>query len=217
MLAVLLDFNGTMFFDSSLHLEAWSKIYRELHPEDTGSLDAGLVCGANNDAILKSIAPWLSDEDRDRYSVRKEELYRQSCNENPQIVHLAHGTEEFLDELKRRGVPFTLASASIMDNIRFYFETFGLDRWFRMEDIVYDDGTYLNKGTMHLEAARRLNVTLENCLLIEDSPHAISLAARNKTGCIVATGSTAAKADLLELGAHHYIRDFSEFDFAWLD
>lgn len=217
MFAVLLDFNGTMFFDSSLHLEAWSKIYRELHPEDTGSLDAGLVCGANNDAILKSIAPWLSDEDRDRYSVRKEELYRQSCNENPQIVHLAHGTEEFLDELKRRGVPFTLASASIMDNIRFYFETFGLDRWFRMEDIVYDDGTYLNKGAMHLEAARRLNVTLENCLLIEDSPHAISLAARNKTGCIVATGSTAAKADLLELGAHHYIRDFSEFDFAWLD
>ena len=217
MFAVLLDFNGTMFFDSSLHLEAWSKIYRELHPEDTGSLDAGLVCGANNDAILKSIAPWLSDEDRDRYSVRKEELYRQSCNENPQIVHLAHGTEEFLDELKRRGVPFTLASASIMDNISFYFETFGLDRWFRMEDIVYDDGTYLNKGTMHLEAARRLNVTLENCLLIEDSPHAISLAARNKTGCIVATGSTAAKADLLELGAHHYIRDFSEFDFAWLD
>jgi beta-phosphoglucomutase-like phosphatase (HAD superfamily) len=217
MFAVLLDFNGTMFFDSSLHLEAWSKIYRELHPEDTGSLNAGLVCGANNDAILKSIAPWLSDEDRDRYSVRKEELYRQSCNENPQIVHLAHGTEEFLDELKRRGVPFTLASASIMDNIRFYFETFGLDRWFRMEDIVYDDGTYLNKGAMHLEAARRLNVTLENCLLIEDSPHAISLAARNKTGCIVATGSTAAKADLLELGAHHYIRDFLEFDFAWLD
>jgi beta-phosphoglucomutase-like phosphatase (HAD superfamily) len=217
MFAVLLDFNGTMFFDSSLHLEAWSKIYRELHPEDTGSLNAGLVCGANNDAILKSIAPWLSDEDRDRFSVRKEELYRQSCNENPQIVHLAHGTEEFLDELKRRGVPFTLASASIMDNIRFYFETFGLDRWFRMEDIVYDDGTYLNKGAMHLEAARRLNVTLENCLLIEDSPHAISLAAQNKTGCIVATGSTAAKADLLELGAHHYIRDFSEFDFAWLD
>jgi beta-phosphoglucomutase-like phosphatase (HAD superfamily) len=217
MRAVLLDFNGTLFFDSSLHLEAWSKIYRELHPEDTGSLNAGLVCGANNDAILKSIAPWLSDEDRDRYSVRKEELYRQSCNENPQIVHLAHGTEEFLDELKRRGVPFTLASASIMDNIRFYFETFGLDRWFRMEDIVYDDGTYLNKGAMHLEAARRLNVTLENCLLIEDSPHAISLAAQNKTGCIVATGSTAAKADLLELGAHHYIRDFSEFDFAWLD
>ena len=30
-------------------------------------------------------------------------------------------------------------------------------------------------------------------------------------------GSTAAKADLLELGAHHYIDDFTEFDFAWLD
>ncbi len=180
-------------------------------------MTAGLVCGANNDAILKSIAPWLTDEERDRYSIRKEELYRQSCKENPEIVHLANGTEDFLDELQRRGVAFTLASASIMDNIRFYFDTFGLDRWFRMEDVVYDDGSYPNKGAMHEEAARRLNVSLEQCLLIEDSPHAISLAAQNKTGCIVATGSTAAKADLMELGARHYIHDFKEFDFAWLD
>lgn len=217
MLAVLLDFNGTMFFDSSLHLEAWSKIYQELHPEDTGSLNTGLVCGANNDAILKRIAPWLSDEERNRYSIRKEELYRQSCKSNPQIVHLAHGAEAFMNELQQRGIPFSLASASIMDNIRFYFETFGLDRWFRMEDVVYDDGSYPDKGAMHMEAARRLNVVLSDCLLIEDSPHAITLAACNQTGCIVATGSTASKADLMELGAHHYIHDFTEFDFAWLD
>ena len=217
MFAVLLDFNGTMFFDSSLHLEAWSKIYQELHPESTCSLNPDLICGANNDAILKSIAPWLTDEEREKYSIRKEELYRQFCKDNPEIVHLAHGTEAFLDELQHRGIAFALASASIMDNIRFYFDTFGLDRWFRREDVVYDDGSYPDKGAMHQEAARRLNVDLSNCLLIEDSPHAISLAAQNKTGCIVATGSTAAKADLLELGAHHYIDDFTEFDFAWLD
>lgn len=217
MLAVLLDFNGTMFFDTSLHMEAWSKIYQELYPEDTDPLDTGLVCGANNAQVLMNLAPWLTDRERDRYSIRKEELYRQVCKENPEIVHLTHGTEAFLDELQRRGIPFALASASIMDNIRFYFDTFGLDRWFRLEDVVYDDGSYPNKGAMHIEAARRLGVTLENCLLIEDSPHAITLAAQNQAKCIVATGSTAAKADLLEMGAHHYINDFSEFDFAWLD
>lgn len=217
MRAVLLDFNGTMFFDTSLHMEAWSKIYQELYPDNADSLDTGLVCGANNADVLRNFAPWLTDEERDRYSIRKEELYRQVCKENPEKVHLVHGTESFLYELQRRGIPFALASASIMDNIRFYFDTFGLTRWFRMEDVVYDDGSYPNKGAMHMEAARRMNVALENCLLIEDSPHAITLAAQNKTGCIVAIGSTAAEADLLELGAHHYICDFSEFDFAWLD
>ena len=160
MLAVLLDFNGTMFFDTSLHMEAWSKIYQELHPEDTDPLDTGLVCGANNAQVLMNLAPWLTDRERDRYSIRKEELYRQVCKENPEIVHLTHGTETFLDELQRRGIPFALASASIMDNIRFYFDTFGLDRWFRLEDVVYDDGTYPHKGAMHMEAARRLGVDI---------------------------------------------------------
>lgn len=217
MYAVLLDFNGTMFFDSSLHKEAWSKIYQELHPDDPNPLDTGCFCGANNATILKNIAPWLTDEECDRYSSYKESVYRQACLDDPEKLHLAYMAEAFLDELQRRGVPFALASASIMDNIDFYFEVFGLDRWFRKEDVVYDDGTYTNKGAMHLEAARRLKVDLQDCLLIEDSPHAIEFAARNQTGCIVAIGDTAPQAELKRLGAHHYIRDFSEFDLAWLD
>jgi beta-phosphoglucomutase-like phosphatase (HAD superfamily) len=217
MYAVLLDFNGTMFFDTSLHMEAWSKIYQELHPEDTNPLDAGLICGANNAAVLRNLAPWLTDVECERYSVRKEALYRQTCMDHPEKLHLVHMAEPFLDELQRRGVPFALASASIMDNIQFYFDTFGLDRWFDIADVVYDDGTYPNKGAMHLEAAKRLKVDIADCLLIEDSPHAIALAAQNKTGCIVAIGDTAPQAELKRLGADHYIRDFSEFDLAWLD
>ena len=54
MRAVLLDFNGTMFFDSSLHVEAWSKIYQDLHPEDTKPFDMACIFGANNDAILQN-------------------------------------------------------------------------------------------------------------------------------------------------------------------
>ena len=93
----------------------------------------------------------------------------------PEMVHLAKGTEEFLQYLRRSDIPFALASASIMSNIDFYFETFGLDRWFKKEQVVYDDGTYPDKGSMHLEAARRLNASITDCLLIEDSPGSIRL------------------------------------------
>ena len=208
--AVLLDFNGTMFFDSSLHVEAWSRIYQDLHPEDTEPLDAARILGPNNRAILKNFAPWLSEEEK------KEALYRRACKSKPEILHLVRGTEAFLTYLQRNGIPFALASASIKSNIDFYFETFGLDRWFDRELVVYDDGTYPNKGAMHMEAARRLNVDITDCLLVEDSPSSIAFAKSNGAGCIVAIGDSAPVQMLVDAGADHYIADFSEFDCAWL-
>ena len=196
MFAVLLDFNGTMFFDSSLHMEAWSKIYQELYPQSTTPPDTSLFCGPRNDEILKNMAPWLDPQQRQWYSEKKEELYRNACVSNPEITHLVNGTEAFLQLLLEKGVPFGLASASIKANIDFFFDIFGLDRWFRKEDVVYDDGTYPNKGAMHLEAARRLGVDFAECMVIEDSISSIRQARQNGAGCIVAVGNTAPASDL---------------------
>ena len=216
MRAVLLDFNGTMFFDSSLHLEAWSKIYMELHPDETGPLNTAVICGPCNDAILQNIAPWLTAAEREQYSRRKEELYRQACFSKLGTPRLVDGTEAFLDLLQEKGIPFGLASASIRENIDFFFETFSLGKWFRREDVVYDDGTYPDKGSMHLEAARRMGVALADCLLLEDSPSSIRLARENGAGRIVAVGTTADSETLKRLGADFHIRDFTEFDCTWL-
>ena len=215
MFAVLLDFNGTMFFDSSLHLEAWSKIYRELHPTSASPPDTKLFCGPRNDEILKNMAPWLTEAQRELYSEKKEELYRVACVSNPEITHLVNGLEAFLQLLLEKGVPFGLASASIKANIDFFFDIFGLDRWFRKEDVVYDDGTYPNKGAMHLEAARRLGVDFAECMVIEDSISSIRQARQNGAGCIVAVGNTAPTSEIQGL-AHYKISDFTEFDPAWL-
>ena len=67
MHAVLLDFNGTMFFDTHFHMEAWSKIYHELHPEDKSPLASTKICGPCNDVILKNMAPWLTPAERQQY------------------------------------------------------------------------------------------------------------------------------------------------------
>ena len=72
-------------------------------------------------------------------------------------------------------------------------------------------------GEMHLEAARRLGVPFSECLVIEDSVTAIALAKRNGAGRIVGVGETADGSELLALGADHYIHDFTEFDYGWLE
>lgn len=198
-------------------MEAWSKIYQELRQDDTGSPDTGIFCGPRNELILNSIAPWLTAEENAAYSEKKEAMYRQACIDSPEALRLAPGTEILLQYLKDHRVPFTLVSASIKSNIDFYFRTFGLDRWFKTEDVVYDNGTYADKGEMYLEAARRLKVSIENCLIFEDSPSSIRHARQLSPGCIVALGSTASADVLLDCGADRYVRDFSEFDCAWLE
>ncbi len=204
-----------MFFDTSLHLEAWSKIYCLLYPQQTTPPDTKLIRGARNDDILKNMAPWLDTQERVKYSEKKEELYRIACVENPEITHLVNGIEAFLQLLREKGIPYGLASASIKANIDFFFDIFDLGRWFNIDDVVYDDGTYPNKGAMHLEAARRLGVDFADCMVIEDSLSSIQQARQNGAGCIVAIGNTESASKLQEL-AHHFIRDFTEFDPAWL-
>lgn len=150
-------------------------------------------------------------------SERKEELYRQVCRRNPDSLHLVAGAEQFMQTLRQKGIPFALASASIQSNIDFYFDTFHLGRWFNKEDVVFDNGTYANKGEMHLEAARRLQVPFSQTLVVEDSKFAISLASQNGAGRIVAIGEQECGGELLQVGAAHYIRSFNEFDYNWLN
>jgi len=216
MRALLLDFNGTLFFDSGFHQEAWGKIYRELCGNADDEPDGNFYFGRCNDVIIQKIAPWLTPEKRDAFSRHKEALYRQICKENSKLVRLAPGAEELLWYLKESKIPFILASASIKENMNFYFEQFGLGRWFDKEQCVYDDGTFAHKGEMHREAARRLGTVVSECIVVEDSISAITYAKENDTGRIVGIGPEKVKNDLIRAGADFYIHDFTEFRKEWL-
>ena len=74
-----------------------------------------------------------------------------------------------VDYLKEKGIPFTIASASIKENIDFFIESFGLDRWIKPEDIIYDDGTYENKIAMFHKAADVIGVDMKDIRIYEDS------------------------------------------------
>ncbi len=214
---VLFDFNGTLFLDSSFHLEAWARIYREIHGEHSQIPDGGLLFGARNDDIIHAMDPTMTAEERDRCSEHKEALYRALCLEHPEKTHLTPGAVELLDQMKALHIPFNLASASIRANIDFYFDFFSLERWFDRKSCVYDDGTYAHKGAMHIEAARRLGTNLADCLVIEDSCSAIAHAKADGAGFIVGLGDKQAHAAQRSAGADVCISDFTEFQWKWLD
>lgn len=214
--AVIFDFNGTLFFDSCFHMEAWSRIFKELRGEAEPIPDAASFCGPNNDDILKVISSMLTAEERKMYSVRKETIYRELCKQNPDKVHLTKGAVELFEALKELQIPFALASASIIDNIEFYFKEFALAQWFDRQICVYDDGTYANKGQMHMEAAKRLGAAFSDCIVIEDSIGSIGYAREYGAKKIIGIGSDSIHPELIRAGATRCIRDFTEFDLEWL-
>ncbi len=175
---VIFDFNGTLLFDDPYHDIAWGKVAREVCGQDVDGHElVSKYSGYPNIEILRDISGGtLTDEQLEYYSLRKEALYREIVRSVPGGASLAPGAEELFDYLKEHRIPCVIASASIIQNIEFFVETFHLDRWFDMDHIVYDDNSYKNKEMMFREALRRIGAD-ENVLIFEDSLSGISGAA----------------------------------------
>ena len=175
---VIFDFNGTLLFDDPYHDIAWGKVAREVCGQDVDGHElVSKYSGYPNIEILRDISGGtLTDEQLEYYSLRKEALYREIVRSVPGGASLAPGAVELFDYLKEHGIPCVIASASIIQNIEFFVETFHLDRWFDMDHIVYDDNSYKNKEMMFREALRRIGAD-EGILIFEDSLSGISGAA----------------------------------------
>lgn len=171
MKGVIFDFNGTLFLDNDKHVLAWNRISRELRGKDITEEELHeKMNGRPNKLIIRYLNDGVEDSAlEDKYSLLKEEYYRDFCRKDAENFHLIKGAESLFDDLKAQGVPFTIASASIKPNIDFFVTSFHLDKWMDPASIVYDDGTYENKVAMFKKAARNLGIPLEDLTVIEDS------------------------------------------------
>ena len=103
----------------------------------------------------------LSPAKMDELCERKEECYRAAVREKKENMALRKGAPEFLDRLAAQNFPFVLATASPKSNVEFYLSELGLSRWFKLTDIVYEDGLRPGKPdpAFYLEAVRRAGVS----------------------------------------------------------
>ncbi|TDW26083.1 HAD superfamily hydrolase (TIGR01509 family) [Breznakia blatticola] len=181
--AVIFDFNGTLFFDNDKHIKAWGEISKKLRGIELqeAELLEHINGVPNNKVIQYMLDGKATAQQMEQYSLLKEEIYRDFCKKDTDTFHLVKGSVEYFDKLKSQNIPFTIASASIKENIDFFIESFGLDVWIQPSDIIFDDGTYKNKVAMFKNAAKKLHTPIEDILVIEDSISGIKNAA--EAGC----------------------------------
>ena len=195
--AVILDFNGTMVFDSHIHRAVWHDFIPE---HGGGELDMSdidrRILGRDNTHILHDFFGDISDEETERLAFVK-------------------GVAEFLDYLNEKSIPHTIATGSDRYNVDFYFEYFGLGKWFDRSKVVLDDGSFPGKPDpeIYLRAAELIGASPSECLVLEDSHAGVASARRAGIGRVIAVVSDDKDKEYYASagGVDRVVRDFSDW------
>ena len=217
MKGFIFDFNGTLYWDSQLHYDAWrefSALLRE-KPFTDEEMRTKMFGHTNSDIIEYLIGKKPSKEMVEKYGKEKEAVYRKRCLQEPDKFKLAPGAVELLDYLKENNIPRTIATMSEWDNVEFYIKNFNLKRWFNIDDIVYSDGTIPVKPApdIFLIAAQKIKLKPQDCVVVEDAIAGINSAKSAGIGKIIAIASLE-PIDFYKTisGVDRVIKTFYEFD-----
>lgn len=193
MQGIIFDFNGTLFFDSELHYEAW-RIYSEKlrgYKFTDEEMRLHMFGRTNADIIEYAIGRKPTAEMVEKIGKEKEALYRQMCLKDKEHFVLAPYAENFLNYLKSKNIPRTIATMSDWDNVSFYIKEFKLEQWFDIDKVVYSDGKIKGKPAPDIYeiAAKKINLFPKDCIVVEDSLAGIESAYYAKIGKIIAIAS----------------------------
>ena len=222
MKGIIFDFNGTLYWDSQLHYDAWrdySKILRGYSFTDEEMRDK-MFGHTNEDIIEYAIGKKPSREMVEKYGKEKEALYRKRCLLAPENFKLAPGAVEFLDYLKENNIPRTIATMSEWDNVEFYIKEFQLEKWFDIDKIVYSDGTIPGKPApdIFMIAAEKIGLKPSDCVVVEDAIAGIKSAEDAGIGEIIAIASLEPIEFYKKISSvKRIIKDFYEFDKSLLE
>lgn len=188
---ILFDFNGTLFFDSRMHIEAFGRV-EAMYSAPISSEEHLIknVFGRTNEQIFKeNIKPDATPEECELFNARKKRFYFEACLASPERFKLVDGVCEMLDYLKENNVPYALATGSDKEEVDFFMKHLGLGRWFSYErNIVYTNGTFKGKPApdCYILAAERISLPTSECAVFEDGRSGITAAMSAGCGAIIA-------------------------------
>lgn len=193
MKGIIFDFNGTLFWDSQLHLDAWRDYSAKLRgtPFSDEEMLKYMFGRTNEDIIAYAIGKKPDKELVEKLGQEKEAYYRNMCLQKPEEFKLAPSAVEFLDFLKENNVPMTIATMSEWCNVEFYIKEFKLEKWFNLDKIVYSDGKIPGKPAPDIYeiAAKNLGLATSECVVVEDALSGIEAARAAGIGKIIAIAS----------------------------
>jgi HAD superfamily hydrolase (TIGR01509 family) len=190
--AVLFDMDGTLIDSMPLHERSWVLWHEELNlPFDDPDGFFHATAGRTNVEILRDIWSDRAEAELDALAHRKEQLYREIAARE---LTLIAGAAEVCAQARARGLKVAICTAAPLENIAVAFDRFGLGA---LVDTTTSPADGL-RGKPHpdifAEAARRLGVAPEHCLVFEDAPLGVEAARRAGMAAVAMTTTLPASA-----------------------
>jgi beta-phosphoglucomutase len=172
----IFDLDGVIVDTAHFHFKAWKKTADEIGFNLTEELNEKLK-GVSRVASLQKILEWadvsISQEQFEKITYEKNEDYLNYVRKMTK-ADILPGVYDFIENLKQRGYPIGLGSAS--KNAMHILERVEL---LKMFDVIVD-GNSVTKAKpdpeVFLNAAKLLNIQPQDCIVFEDSEAGIQAA-----------------------------------------
>ncbi|HLH04476.1 MAG TPA: HAD family phosphatase [Bryobacteraceae bacterium] len=166
-LAFIFDVDGVLVHSMPLHVLAWEEYLAGLGIK-VEDLERRMHGKRNAELVNDLIASDLTEDVVFQHGANKEALWREMILREGVEKYQIAGLREFLE--RHRDVPKAVASNAEPKNIDFVLDQYRLREFFPVAVNGFDVERGKPAPDIYLEAARRLGVQPDRCIVFEDSP-----------------------------------------------
>jgi beta-phosphoglucomutase family hydrolase len=183
--AFIFDMDGTIVDNMAFHTRSWLAFFQQRGQELDADVFFHSTAGRQGHEIIRTyLGEHLSDADTQALGLEKEVLYRELYR--PHLATVA-GFDVFVASAQQEGIALAVGTAAPAPNIEFTLDGLDLRRHFATVVGAAD----VKQGKPHpdvfLEAADRLKVRPEHCIVFEDAPLGVEAARRAGMRAVVLT------------------------------